>query len=200
MLRTSVLSAILVTGCTDLVTVDVGAGRIEPVTIEERVALDDLASGRCLDAERDIEAADALEGTLSVRALPSSCRVEVELDDAVLVDRATMIAIADALADLDTTALVGIDVEVLELIVPGSTSVELGLERTTLARSTELPVRTSVPEAVVDAFLVAVEKRAELRADLTLAVAFPRGTALSRVDARMVLQPILRVDVVRAAL
>lgn len=200
-------------GCTDLVTVDVGRGEIEAITFERELVVGGGALEGCPTGERPIEPVGALTGTASVTPVETGCLAGVRLERAVLVDEATMLDIADTLEGFDTTALVGFDVEVdaLELagdgvLLDGSIrGLTILLEGDVVLEASEpasLPGdRVALPQSVVDAFLDAVARRTELRVDVEVRVTFRDGARLpDRLRVEMVLQPILRVDVLRAAL
>ena len=200
-------------GCTELVTIDVGRGKIEAITFERELVVGGGAVDGCPTGERPIEPVGALRGTASIAPVATGCLAGVRLEQAVLVDEARMREIADTLEDFDVTALVGFDVEVdaLELagdgvMFDGSTSgLTILLEGDTVLEASEpasIPGdRVALPESVVDAFLDAVERRGELRVDVEVRVTFHEGAPLpDRLRVEMVLQPILRVDALRAAL
>lgn len=210
----SLAFVVLATGCTDLVTVDVGRDRIAPITFEREVVLGGGALASCPAGERTLSPDGALGGSASIAPIVSGCFARLVLRDALFVDREAIIRIAEATEGFDTTALVGLDVEVDALAIEGD-GAALGSERISelgvLLESEEVLAapspedvtgdRVALPEPVVDAFLESVELERELRVDVEVRLTFREGAALpERLRVRLVLQPILRVDVVRAAL
>lgn len=210
----SLAFVVLASGCTDLVTIDVGRDRIAPITFEREVVLAGGALTGCPAGERTLSPDGALGGSASIAPVVSGCLARVVLSDALFVDRDTMVRIAESTEDLDTTALVGVDVEVDALAIEGD-GVALGSEAIAeldvLLESEpviEAPSpesvtgdRVALPEPVVGAFLESVELERELRVDVEVRLTFRAGAPLpDRLGVRLELQPILRVDVVRAAL
>lgn len=205
---------VLASGCTDLVTIDVGRDRISPITFERELVLGGGALASCPAGESTLSPDGALGGSASIAPVASGCLARVVLRDALLVDREAMGRIAESTEGFDTTALVGVDAEVDELAIEGD-GVTLGSE-TIAALEVRLesePVleapspesvegdRVALPEPVVDAFLESVDLRRELRVDVEVRLTFREGAPLpDRLRVRLVLQPILRIDVVRAAL
>jgi hypothetical protein len=208
------LVTMLGSGCTDLVTVDVGPDRISPITFERELVLGGGALAGCPAGESTLRPDGALGGSASITPVATGCLARVVLRDALLVDRETVSRVADSIEGFDTTALVGFDVAVDELTIRGdgvalgsatiaALEIRLESEPVLAAPSPESVTgdRVALPEPVVDAFLEAVELEHELRVDVEVRLTFrPRARLPDRLGVRLVLQPILRVDVVRAAL
>jgi hypothetical protein len=210
----SLAFVMLASGCTDLVTIDVGRDRLSPITFEREVVLGGGALASCPAGESALRPDGALGGSASIAPVASGCLARVVLRDALLVDRETMIRIAESTEGFDTTALVGFDVEVDELTIAGDgaplgaetiSALEVLLESEPVIEApgpeSVAGDRVALPEPVVDSFLEAVELERELRVDVEVRLTFRAGAPLpDRLGVRLVLQPILRIDVVRAAL
>lgn len=200
-------------GCTDLVTIDIGRGRIAPIEVNREL---DVGGGTllgCPKIERSFAAEGAASASASLTPVTTGCRARLRLEDALLVNRANIERIGGMLAGFDRTALVGIDVEVDELALDGDgerlesdSTHELSVlldEQIVLSAIEPESVpgrREALPESVVDAFFRAVDAEEALRVDLELQLTFREGARLpDTLRLHMLLQPILRVDVIRAA-
>ena len=211
------LAAFLAVGCTDLVTTDIGRGEIAAIEIDRRFSLDQARPrDLCPTLTRELPPGDARAASASLAPVEIGCELTLRVEDAVLVSAASMEQHGDAVGDRDTTAIVGIDVEVDELLVEDGAGVRLGqdevghivleLEGTEVVRMAgptgqEAPIRGSLPQSLVDDFVAGLESGAEVRGDVEVRAIFTDASHIpdeSRIYAR--LQPILRVDVVRAAL
>lgn len=193
-----VAALLLGTACTDLVTVDVGAPNLEPVVVER-----DLPAGP-VDAAC-AAARGAVEGTVVGRDVDvpdGACLVVLRSPNEVLVERAFLEANADELARFDPSALVGIDVEILELELGiDPLGVRLSIDGRPLVTDLEERQRVALPQSLVARFREALVEPADVRADLELRVVIADpGDVPETVRMRLVFQPILRVDAVRAAL
>jgi len=210
----ALLGVVLGSGCSDPVSVDVGMDRISPVELERGLSLGGGALLGCPEVERSLAPDRALAASASIAPVTSGCLARLRLEDALLVDAGTVDRIADSIDGFDRTALVGFDVQVdaLSLDADGAPlssetvrELRILLEGETVLAASDPGAlagqRVALPESVVDAFFEAVDARRELRVDLEVRLTFREGEALpERLHVRMVLQPILRIDVVRAAL
>lgn len=207
------LALLLGTGCTDLVTIDVGRDRIAPIVFERQLSVGGGPAFGCPTLEREFSPEGARSGFAAMAPVTEGCTARVVLEGAEIADRNEIITIAETLDGFDTTALVGIDVVVDELTLTGDgvalgsdslTEVELLLDGTTVLHGPDpasvLGSRAAVPETVVDAMLEAVADRAPLLVDVEMRATFEDAFVPEGLHVRTVLQPILRVDIVRALL
>ncbi len=206
------LACICASGCTDLVTVEVGADRVEPIELSETLPLG-VALTACPTVTIPIVVPGAEAATASSAPSDGGCAITAQLSNAVIVDRETIAAQKQSLGTFDVTALVGIDVELVELELVDENGRSLPVERVTIATDDQLLFdttiigvqsprpRSALPESVVAQFRSALATPADVRADLALQITFASAAAVpKRIGVRMVLQPILLIDVVRAAL
>lgn len=210
----ALLVLVLGSGCTDLVTIDVGRDRVPPIAFERELVLGGGALLGCPAGERTFDPEAALAGSASIAPVTIGCLARVRLDEAVLVESERIGAIADSIEGFDRTALVGFDVAIDELTIRGDGAPLRGesireltmlLDDETVLSAPEpeevVGDRVALPVPVVDAFFEAIEARRELRVDIEVRITFREGVPLpDRLRVSMRIQPILRVDVVRAAL
>ncbi len=213
----SILGCTFLFGCDDLVTIDVESEKIEPITVDLSLDLGDQPVALCPELVVPLQIANATAASATLTPVELGCRLDIRIDDAMLVSRETLMSQAQVLEDVDTTALVGIDVVLEEVVVEDGTTntsfppgtiqeIGLGIEDQVVLRTTELGVQSTtvrgpLPRSLVDEFLVAIEKGTELRGDVELSLSFATASTVPpTVHIVVVLQPILRVDVVRAAI
>lgn len=213
-MRLAVLAtaAMAACGCEDLVTVEVA---LEPFAIERDLRVGAVPAETCPVVTRELTPPFALAGSATLAPVEASCVLTVHLESAVLVDRATVSALRAQLAGADTTALLGVTVEVRELTLSDAGGSVLDRAR---VDTLELIVdgvsvvprappdeatgaRVLLPRATVDELLAAIDEDREARADLGLRLAFTGPAAIPPwLRLRVVLAPALLVDAVRAAL
>ncbi len=209
----ALVTAALLTGCEDFVTVQIA---LDPVAIDRDFAIGELPPDVCPSVTRELEPMRALAGTATLEPIAAECVLTIELDDAVLLERDAVLAVREQLAGADTTALLGIvvDVEEAELMGPGGAAIGPAALHTIEGRIDGVAVvpptapgaalaatRVLLPRSTVDELLAAIDEGREARADLTLRLAFAGPAAVpSEARFHLALQPILLVDAVRAAL
>lgn len=201
--------------CTDLVTTEIGEGSVAPIEIERSVSLPATAPQGCPTATIPITWPDARAASVSIAPGDAGCEVTVRASEVVVVERATVEAQAQEIGDFDETALVGIDLELVELEVTDDAGASLGaavrdatvsLDGQPLFESVGVGAqspraRGTLPEATVAEFREALAEPQDVRGDLELRFTFTGAKAIpEQLDVRIVLQPILLVDVLRAAL
>lgn len=204
---------VLLSGCEDLVTVRVG---LEPITFERDLKIGEVPPDVCPSVSRDFTPASALAGTATLAPVATSCVLTVRLEDAVLMDRATVLVIREELEGADTTALLGVVVQVNEVEVTDARGapldpraideLEVGIDGVPVIPPTTLGepldgMEVALPQRTVDELLAGIAERREVRADLELRLSFVDPNAIPpQARVRIVLTPILLVDAVRAAL
>ncbi len=209
-----VLVLLALPGCTDLVTARVGAGRVKPIEVRESIPLASATLPACVPLTLPIEVPEARSATVELSPSGDACLVTVRLTSAVIVDRATIAAQLASLGTFDVSALVGIELVLNELDLTDGSGAEADVravaiavdgqalfDTTTLGPQPSPPPRGALPESTVMAFRAALKSPADVRADLTIQLTVPNAAALPKqLEVRMVVQPVLLVDVVRAAL
>jgi hypothetical protein len=189
---------------------------VKPIEVSRAIVLSPAAlPSACPATTLPITVPDARAATATLAPSGDACVVTVHLDSVVLIDRDTIAAQQQSLGSFDATALVGIDLELLELDLTDESGRSLAGEVRRVAISVDgeplfdtstigpqaEPPRSALPEPAVAAFRSALTTPSDVRADLDLELAFERAAPIpKRLDVRMLLQPILLVDVVRAAL
>lgn len=207
----ALVAAVLACGCQDLVTVEVGLDPIE-LTRELRVGV--IPPDVCPSVNRDLAPTHALSGSATLEPVAERCALTIRLEGAVLMERATVDALRAQLEGTDTTALVGVVVQVREVelvdargvpLTPADVAeIELRVDSVAVVPSTALDAslettRVVLPHETVEELLAAVEERREARADLELRLVFTSSEAIPETFlARVVLAPALLVDVIRA--
>lgn len=216
-MRIASLSLVLLcaSGCTDLVTTEVGADRVAPIEIEGSIPGVPTDLEGCPTATVPIRWADARDATVTSAPSDTECEVTVRATEALIVDRATIEAQSQSIGAFDETALVGVDLELVELVLTdddGRSLEDAVRQASVLVDGQPLyegvavgpqspPPRSSLPESTVATFREALAAPRDVRADLELRFTFTDADAIpKRVGLGLVLQPILIVDVVRAAL
>lgn len=204
-----------ISGCTDLVTVELGAGRVSPIEVRQEVPLRAEILRSCAPVTLPFEWPNSEGASASIAPAGAGCEVTIVVTSAVIVDRDTIVEQLASIGELDATALVGIDVELVELVLTAGDGSSLDGAITAAAVRIDgqpifmgvspgvqsPPPRGALPETTAAGFRAALTQPADVRADLELRFVFADPSAIpTRLGVRVVLQPIFLVDVVRAAL
>lgn len=206
------LAATALSGCEDLVTVEVA---LEPFEVERDLRIGAVPPDTCPDVARELTPEFAVAGSATLAPVEASCVLTVRLEEAVLLDRATVSAVRTQIEGTDTTALLGVAVEVHQLALSDASggeleassldSIELIVDGARLVprASLEEPLgaRIRLARGTVDELLAAIDEEREARAELELRLAFTDPAAIPPwLRLRVVLAPTLLVDAVRALL
>lgn len=210
------LSILITAGCSDLFLVELGRGQIGQVLVDRTFPTGHRPYEGCPEVRLAFESdGGGPHGNVVIAPLSHGCLLSVRVEDAILLNAATMSAWSDALASYDMRALVAIDVIIDELRLLGEArqpldvrtlaAVSIALDDRILVDHRDLAhfgkeeLRVSIPQSLIDRFIEALdEKKAftgtiDVRLVLRPEVAIPRALRV-----RTLLQPVLLVDGWRA--
>jgi hypothetical protein len=226
MLKRSItlLSLTLIAACggtvDDLLTVELGAGDIQPVTIDRTWQIGADRVSTCPVGEVTVDTADG--GTATVVFAPSDagCRFTLEQEDLVLFDEQQVRSASNDLQDNEIDAVESASVRIDEFQVTDAgaspldlgsnfADLELALDGAVIATLSDLeqaqsqPVTKQLPSSVLDSIKEGVRMEQEVTADLTVTLDVQESALTDFPDAVRLdttVQPIVTVDVIDAAL
>jgi hypothetical protein len=201
------LSLTLAAGCSDAFLVELGRGQIGQVVVDRTFP----TGRRPYEGCPSIRLASEGTGEIVVAPLSKGCLLAVHIDDAILLNAATMSAWNDALAAYDMSALIAIDVIVDELVLDGGRlvtldgdavhSVSIALDDRVLLDQDEIAsldtneLRLAIPDTLVDRFVTALDERRAFTGSIDVRVVLRPGVEIPRLlHLRTMLQPVLLVD------
>lgn len=204
-------SLMLTTGCSDAFLVELGRGQIGQVVVDRTFPTGLRPYEGCPEIHLSSEGSSGPRGEIVVAPLSHGCLLSVHMEDAVLLNSATMSAWHDALVSYDMNALVAIDVIIDELVLDGGRLVPLApdamrsvtialdervlVDRDDLATIDTKELRVTIPEPLVDRFVTALDERRAFTGTIDVRMVLRPGIEIPRLlHLRTLLQPVLLVD------
>lgn len=219
----AMLLPLLLVGCSevsDLTTITIGEGTIDPLVHDESYDLAEVPVSECIEGSYTTTLEDGSTATVELAEDGAACRATFTLADVVLFDEDEARSASDQLDGRDIDGVEEVRLVVEELMLargdgsslltdPGVLGFTLSLDGAQVLTDAGLPVSPASPEVVVlpeatrDEVIAALEMEREARGTLVLhleldADAF--GTVPSAIDTRVVAQPEVDVDVIDAAI
>lgn len=210
--RSAVLAALSLTlaaGCSDAFLVELGRGQIGQVVVDRTFPTGHRPYEGCPEMRLVFEG--SANGEVVIAPLSHGCLLSVHVEDAILLNSATMSAWSDALVAYDMSALVAIDVIIDELILDGGRhepledgaiqAVSIALDERVLVDHRDLAaidtdeLRVPIPNTLVDRFVTALDEKKAFTGTIDVRIVLRPGVAIPRLlHLRTLLQPVLLVD------
>jgi hypothetical protein len=205
------LTLTLTAGCSDAFLVELGRGQIGQVVVDRTFPTGFRPYEGCPSVRIGTDGSSGPRGEIVVAPLSKGCLLALHMEDAVLLNDATMAAWSDALVSYDMNALIAIDIIVDELVLDGGRSVDLGadevhsvsiaLDDRVLLDLEEIQsldtneVRLGIPDTLVDRFVTSLDERRAFTGTIDVRVVLRPGVQIPRIlHLRTMLQPVLLVD------
>ena len=205
------LSLTLAAGCSDVFLVELGRGQIGQVVVDRTFPTGLHPYDGCPSIRAATDPSRGARTEVVVAPLSHGCLLALRMEDAVLLNDATMAAWSDALASYDMSALIAIDVIVDELVLDGGRSVDFGpselhsvsiaLDDRVLLDKEEIEsldtdeIRLAIPATLVDRFITALDEKRAFTGTIDVRVVLRPGIEIPRIlHLRTMLQPVLLVD------
>lgn len=207
-------SALVLTGCANLILVELGEGSVKPFRFERTFSLSERARTECPFGSAESFPSDADRALVSFAPMDDGCMVDVRLEGARLLTRERVVDRAERLSrrgdigavralDLVLTTLVLEDQDGEPLRLEHVRSLVITVDGAVVWRERDVPAmaesgtaRATMPDTFVDRFKRALMEHEELRADLGLRLLIddPRRLVPAELRVDTVLQPVVLVD------
>lgn len=207
-----VTTTLALTGCDNMIFVELGRGQIGQVTVDRTFPTGLHPYEGCPSIDESYRSTTG-GGRIVVAPLSEGCLLAVHIENAELLSKGTMSLWADALVSYDMSALIAIDVAIDQFVLDAGRTSPLGhaqlrslsvaLDERVLVDEKDLAkigegedeLRIAIPQELVDRFERALDERVAFTGTLDIRIVLRRGVAIPRfLHIRTLLQPFLLVD------
>lgn len=202
--------SVLLFGCEPMV-IEIGSDHIAPVVVERLLYTGLEPEDGCPAFQIPYVTLDRREGEATIAPHSSGCLLAFREMDVVLMPAETMAHWSAQLAGYDMGALMGADLVVNELVIFDGVSTPIPLDeleevsfhfdgrvlftREDMQKLESEELRVTVPQELVDRFLMALDAQSALTAELEMRIVLREGRAVpGLLLVRTELQPVLRIN------